>query len=221
MAFAGLGAAEILAVAPDDHGARTLLGAAVGVIGRPTASASWPWPEARLTYANAALPDTLLAAGEHLGDARALDDGLTMLGWLVAVETRQEHLSVTPVGGWSLGEPRPAFDQQPIEVAAIADACARALRLTGDARWALTIERAVGWFLGDNDAGVALYDPSTTGGCDGLHPSNRNTNQGAESTIAMFATSRHTCQQERRPIRTRGGVGQAVLVAAGSFGCWV
>ena len=36
------------------------------------------------------------------------------------------HLSVTPVGGWATGEPRPGFDQQPIEVAALADACARA-----------------------------------------------------------------------------------------------
>ena len=57
------------------------------MIGRPTGSAAWPWPEARLTYANAALPEVLLAAGEHLGDTRALDDGLLLLDWLVATET--------------------------------------------------------------------------------------------------------------------------------------
>ena len=92
-----------------------------------------------------------------------------MLGWLLDLETRDGHLSVTPVGGWALGERRPGFDQQPIEVAALADACARAFRLTGDARWAQGVERAVGWFLGDNDAGTPLYDPSTGGGYDGLH----------------------------------------------------
>jgi hypothetical protein len=191
MAFAALGAAEVLTVAPDDPAARALLAAAVRSIGRPTGSHAWPWPEARLTYANAALPEVLLAAGEHLGDTRARDDGLQLLGWLVDLETRDGHLSVTPVGGWSLGEHRPGFDQQPIEVTALADACVRAQRLSDDVRWAQTVDRAVGWFLGDNDAGVALYEPSTGGGCDGLHANARNENQGAESTLAMIATLQH------------------------------
>jgi hypothetical protein len=191
MAFAALGAAEVLAVAPDDPAATALLAAAVRAIGRPAGRPTWPWPEARLTYANAALPEVLIAAGEHLGDERALDDGLQLLGWLVDLETRDEHLSVTPAGGWSLGDARPAFDQQPIEVAALADACARAQRLSADTRWAQTVDRAVGWFLGDNDAGIALYEPSTGGGCDGLHAYARNENQGAESTLAMIATLQH------------------------------
>jgi hypothetical protein len=198
MAFAALGAAEILAATPDDPTARALLAAVPPVIGRPTGNAAWPWPESRLTYANAALPEALIAAGEHLGDARALDDGLYLLGWLLDVETRDDHLSVTAVGGWSLGEPRPGFDQQPIEVAALADGCARALRVTGDTRWAQAVERAVGWFLGENDAGTSLYDPATGGGCDGLHVAGRNANQGAESTLAMIATFQHA----RRLVRS-------------------
>lgn len=197
MAFGALGAAEILTVTPDDTMARSLLEAATQMIGRPTGNGAWPWPESRLTYANAALPEALIAAGEHLGDGRALDDGLELLGWLLDIETRHEHLSVTPVGGWSLGETRPGFDQQPIEVAALADACARAHRITGDERWALGVERAVGWFLGDNDAAVPLYDPATGGGCDGLQVAGRNTNQGAESTLAMIATLQHARQLVR------------------------
>lgn len=191
MAFAALGAAEVLAVTPDDPAARALLAAAVRVIGRPTGRATWPWPEARLQYANAALPEALIAAGEHLGDARALDDGLHLLAWLLDIETRDDQLSVTPVGGWSLGEPRPSFDQQPIEVAALADACARALRLTGESHWADGVDRSIGWFLGENDAGTSLYEPTTGGGCDGLQKAGRNTNQGAESTLAMVATLQH------------------------------
>ena len=191
MAFAALGAAEILTATPDDPTARALLAAVPSVIGRASGSAAWPWPEPRLAYANAALPEALIAAGEHLGDGRSLDDGFRLLRWLLEVETREDHLSVAPVGGWTLGEPRPGFDQQPIEVAALADACARALRLTGDTRWADGLERAIGWFLGNNDAGQALYDPSTGGGCDGLRQSGCNTNQGAESTLAMVATLQH------------------------------
>jgi len=194
MAFAALGAAEVLSVAPDDRVARNLLAAASRVIGAPTGSASWPWPEARLTYANAVLPEALIAAGEHLGDTRALDDGLYLLGWLVDIETRGDHLSVTPVGGWTLGEARPGFDQQPIEVAALADGCARAFQLTGESRWSDGVARAANWFLGDNDAGTPLVDWATGGGCDGLHVAGRNANQGAESTLAMIATLQHARQ---------------------------
>jgi hypothetical protein len=40
--------------------------------------------------------------------------------------------------------------------------------------------------LGDNDLQIALYD-STTGGCrDGLHPDRANENQGAESTLSFL-----------------------------------
>jgi hypothetical protein len=194
MAFAGLGAAEVLSVAPDDAAARALLGSAVRGIGRPTGSGAWPWPEARLTYANAALPEVLIAAGEHLDDERALDDGLQLLTWLVDVETNGDHLSPTPVGGWSLQDRRPGFDQQPIEAAALADACARALRITGDVRWAHVVERCAAWFLGDNDAQTPLYDPATGGGCDGLHVDGRNANQGAESTLAVISTLQHARQ---------------------------
>ncbi len=194
MAFAALGASEILTVRPDDASARALLAAAARVIGRPTGNAVWPWPESRLTYANAALPEALIAAGEHLDDARTLHDGLELLGWLVDIETRDGHLSVTPVGGWTLGEVRPGFDQQPIEAAALADACARAYRVTGDVRWAGAVELAVGWFLGDNDTGTSLYEPTSGGGCDGLHVVGRNENQGAESTLALVATLQHAHQ---------------------------
>lgn len=201
LAFAALGAAEILTVDPDHRTARMLLASVPDMIGQPTGRRAWPWPETRLTYANAALPESLIAAGELLGDDQALADGLELLDWLLGVETRGSHLSVTPAGGWAIGEPRPGFDQQPIEVAALADACARALRLTGDPRWARGVEMAVAWFHGDNDVGVALIDPATGGGCDGLAPSGRNENQGAESTLAMLATLQLASSAESRQSR--------------------
>ena len=199
MAFAALGAAEILSRWPTDRIALDLIAAVPAVIGRPRADTQWPWPEPRLAYANAALAEALIIAGEYLGDQRHLDNGLTLLAWLLETETVDGHLSVTPVGGWARDEPRPGFDQQPIEVAALADACARASRLTGDAVWDKGIDRAIRWFLGDNDSHCSLYEPSTGGGCDGLQRVGRNENQGAESTLAMVATLQHARRPVRRP----------------------
>jgi hypothetical protein len=191
MAFAALGAAEILRDRPEHAAARTLLGDAAELIRGPAHDLGWGWPEPRLAYANAVLPEVLLAAGSLLGDPIALADGLAMLAWLIDVETSGDQLSVTPAAGWTTGEPRPGFDQQPIEVAALADACARAFELTGDPRWRDGVRRAARWFLGDNDAGTPLLDPVSRGGCDGLERNGRNENQGAESTLAMISTMQH------------------------------
>lgn len=195
MAFAVLGAAEMLTAVPGHLPSLDLMSSAVSVIGRPNTGThtgpDWPWPQPRLEYANAALAEALIASGSGLGDERVLADGLAMLGWLLDTETSDGHLSVTGVGGWGPGDARPAYDQQPIEVAALADACHRAFQVTGDERWATGLRRAVGWFMGDNDGGMALYDASTGGGCDALTPGGRNTNQGAESTLAMVATLQH------------------------------
>jgi hypothetical protein len=198
MAFAGLGAAEVLQVQPDHAGAQSLLRDAAKLIGSPGVEPQWRWPEPRLRYANAILPETLLAAGSLLGDSRALADGLAMLGWLLDVEASDDdHLSVTPAGGWTVGESRPGFDQQPIEVAALADACGRAFDVTGATRWRDGVLRSAAWFLGHNDAHIALHDPVSGGGCDGLEMDGRNENQGAESTLAMISTF----QQAHRVLR--------------------
>ena len=45
---------------------------------------------------------------------------------------------------------------------------------------------AFNWFLGDNDLKTALYDASTGGCRDGLHPDRANENQGAESTLSFL-----------------------------------
>jgi len=187
MAFAALGAVEVLDRWPDHADARTLLDKTISAIGEPSADARWPWPSPRLTYANAAIAEAVIVAGAKLGRGRVLRNGLRMLDWLLTVETRDGHLSVVPTGGWSLGEPRPAFDQQPIEVAALADACMRAAAVTGDRSWLSGAEMAVAWFLGDNDAKIPLLDERTGGGCDGLSRTSRSRNQGAESTLAMIS----------------------------------
>ena len=64
---------------------------------------------ARLTYANAVLPEALVAIGAALGDDDTLHAGLDLLHWLVEQETHDGHLSVTPAGGWQDGDARPGL----------------------------------------------------------------------------------------------------------------
>lgn len=188
MAFAALGAAELLAVEPGHRTARTLItDYAAGVAG-PNGDAEWPWPEPRLTYANAVLPEAMIAAGVVLEDAPLRQRGLDLLGWLVEHETADGHLSPTPVGGRGPGDARPGFDQQPIEISTIADACARASGVDAGAIWPDTVRAAAAWFEGVNDAGLRMWDPQTGGGFDGLHADGVNLNQGAESTLAALST---------------------------------
>ena len=199
MAFAGLGAAEVLRSDPHSGPAADLLADAATVIGVPGADPDWVWPERELSYANPALAEVVIAAGDLLGDEPLLADGLRMLGWLCGMQEHRGHLSTVPVGGWRPGEPRHRHDQQPIETAATADACATAAAATGDDRWDGPLFQSIAWFLGENDAGAVMFDPRTGGGYDGLRQDGPNLNQGAESTLALIATLQHA-----RTLATRG-----------------
>jgi len=199
MAFAALGAAEVHAVDPSDHATCALLSDALDVVlGGPTrrsfTDAGWLWPEPRLRYANAALAEAVIAAGAALGRDADRDLGLAMLSWLLEVETRDGHLSVTGAGGRGPHERDAQFDQQPIEVAAMADACWRAHTITGDDDWLRGVDAPARWFEGDNDAGLSMIDPLSGGGYDGLHPRRVNLNQGAESTLALVSTMQLAAQ---------------------------
>ena len=195
MAFAALGAAELLRRRPGEMAARLLLVDALALIGEaPDGDRGWPWPEKRMSYANASIAEALIVAGDALPDVAALNRGLSLLEFLLRTQTRDGHLSVTPVGGRGCEDVGPGYDQQPIEVAGLADACASAFRITNQSSWLLGISLAWAWFLGDNDSATPMFDPLTGGGYDGLEQRGRNLNQGAESTLAMLATA----QQARR-----------------------
>jgi hypothetical protein len=195
MAFAALGAAELLRTRPDEIAARRLLTDVLAAIGEPASDdPRWPWPEERLSYGNASIAEALIVAGEALADEPALSRGLSLLEFLLRTETRDGHLSVTPVGGRGRGDAGPGYDQQPIEVAALADACASAFRITQQSWWLAGVRLAWDWFLGDNDSDTPMFDPRTGGGYDGLERHGRNLNQGAESTLALLATAQQACR---------------------------
>ncbi len=58
--------------------------------------------------------------------------------------------------------------------------------MTEDKAWLEEAWCAFRWFLGENDLQVSLYDNSTGGCRDGLHPDRVNENQGAESTLSFL-----------------------------------
>ncbi len=191
MAYAALGAAEVISARPDHSVALSLATDYAMSIPRPGDDAEWPWPEQRLTYANAVFAEAMIACGVALEAPRLWQRGLALLSWLLSVETTDGHLSPTPVAGRGPGEHGPAFDQQPIEIAALADACSRAAAVDASAEWPEVIRAAAAWFEGANDVNVLMWDPETGAGFDGLQPDGVNRNQGAESTLAVLSTLQH------------------------------
>jgi len=191
MAFAALGAGELV-LAGHDFARPLLVDAVAAIPTRP--GTQWDWPEPRLRYANASLAEAVIISGQALGDPALLARGIRMLDTLLDIETRDGRLSVTGTAGRGPEDHEPQFDQQPIEVAAIADAAARAYELTGEAGYRDAVGLAWRWFLGDNDTGIPMMDLATGAGFDGLERDGRNENRGAESTLAALGT----WQQARR-----------------------
>jgi hypothetical protein len=152
----------------------------------------WPWPEDTLTYENALLPRALIVAG-HRGRAESmLGVGLQVLDWLIDIQTTPAgHLSPIGNGWWPFDGERSKFDQQPIEATALLLAAEAAYEATGNPRYRAAMERAYGWFLGENDLGVAIAHPGRGAGGDGLTPKGRNKNEGAESTLMWLMAAEH------------------------------
>jgi hypothetical protein len=191
MAFAAVGAAEVLTVLPDHPAARRLLTDYAATVTDTGVDPDWPWPEQRLRYANAILAEARIVTGRALGQPALLQRGLQMLNWLVEDHTIGGHLSPSPAAGRGPGDARPGYDQQPIEVSTLADACARAAEVDPREIWPDTVMAALAWFDGDNDLGQPMWNPLTGGGFDGLHADGVNQNQGAESTLALLSTMQH------------------------------
>lgn len=187
MAFAALGAADVLVTDQDHQPARALLADTLTTIG-DIPEGKWAWPEPRLSYANATLAEAVIAAGHALDRGNELDRGLEMLEWLLDLEMRRGQLSVVGDDGRGPDDSGPMFDQRPIEVAALADACWRANEVTGDRSWLRGVAAAARWFSGSNDTGLVMFDESSGGGYDGLQRDGVNPNQGAESTLAFIST---------------------------------
>ena len=188
--YAALGAAVLVTKFPDHRMALQAVqsvSASLPEIG----GTGWIWPESRLTYDNARIPECYLALAQVTGSDRLRRDGLRLLKWLAATESYGDHFSFTPAGGRGPDDRSPLFDQQPLEATAMADACIKAADITTDPGWLGLATRAVAWFGGLNDARIPIYDSQTEAGYDGLTRSGINGNAGAESTIlSLWALER-------------------------------
>ena len=191
MAFAALGAAEVLGSDPGDAAARSLLSDAADAMIGPGLGAGWPWPERRLTYANATIPEAMIAAGSLLGRPALLQRGLDLLEWLLDHETRGGHLSVTPA-------------------AAVAQATTARDSTSSPSRWPPSPTPVPAPWAVDptrhgrtesawqrpgsavtTTRGTVMWDPGTGGAFDGLRADGANRNQGTESTLALLSTLQH------------------------------
>ncbi len=151
-------------------------------------SDDWPWCENIATYANAVLPHALIVAGKWVPDKNMHDAGIKALKWLLKMQTASEgHLSLIGNDGWlQKNENRAMFDQQPIEVKALIEACIAAYIDTGDKKWLEESERCICWFLGQNDLQLQVCDCESGGCSDGLERQGINCNHGAESTLSWL-----------------------------------
>ncbi len=155
---------------------------------RESRTEDWQWFEERLTYDNARLPQALLAAGSRLGDDALVEVGLEALAWY-GEQCALSSPVVRLIGnGWRERDGLMAVggDEQPLDAAALVEAYAEALTVTGDHEHGRLAIRAFEWFFGRNRLGVAVYD-FATGGChDGLGSEVLNENEGAESTLSFL-----------------------------------
>jgi glycosyltransferase involved in cell wall biosynthesis len=190
--FTLLGIHEYLRHFQDDpktgvHALRERLTQKLVTLWNECATEQWPWFEPYVTYDNARLCQALILSGQWMPHSEALEIGLKSLRWLVSIQrTQAGHFR--PIGSdgfYQYEGARADFDQQPVEAQAMVCACQEAFRVTQDPAWTREAKRAFEWFLGRNDLGLPLYDSSTGGCSDGLHPDRVNENQGAESTLAF------------------------------------
>jgi glycosyltransferase involved in cell wall biosynthesis len=191
-AFALLGVLEYLESFPGDRAALSASDALANRLlnsYRANRTEDWKWFESGLAYSNARLPQALVRAGVRFSNDEMIAAALESLNWVLGLQHCEVKGHFVPIGSqgfYSKTSERARFDQQPVEACAVVSACLEAYRATGKSRWRKEAWSAFNWFLGDNDLQIALYDPSTGGCRDGLHPDRANENQGAESTLSFL-----------------------------------
>lgn len=149
----------------------------------------WKWFEEIVSYSNGRLPQALLTAGRVFKNKTYISQGLESLKWLFDIQYDEHNKNLTLIGNndwFKKGQHKAKYDQQPVEIPGLIDACYEAFKITKDKAWIDKIGIIFNWFLGYNDRELTLYD-YLTGGCyDGLSASVINQNLGAESTLCWL-----------------------------------
>ncbi|HDP76241.1 MAG TPA: glycosyltransferase [Bacteroidales bacterium] len=146
----------------------------------------WPWYENIVTYANARIPQALIASGRILNDKSLIQMGVKLIDWLV--DKQFQNSVFVPIGnmGWLTPDGISQFDQQPIEAHGMLDACLEAEDYFNNQKYEAIALSVFAWFTGRNFSKQNICDYSTGGCFDGLSNKGVNLNQGAESTLSWM-----------------------------------
>ena len=210
-AHAVVGAAELTVADARCVSARSLVEDGLASLPRGTDDTRWPWPEPRLAYGNALLPEALIAAGHAMGDDDAVDEGLRMLRWLVAEETLGGSLQLH-----AGRRPRPRRRASGVRSATDRGGCARRClrsRVRRHARRLLAGERsarAPDGSTGRTTWGSPMFDPETGGASTGW------SRTGSTRTRAPNRRSRSSPRCSTRGCWSVGSVQRAAWSAASS-----
>jgi glycosyltransferase involved in cell wall biosynthesis len=146
-----------------------------------------PWFETEIGHSSAWHPHALILSGRWSNQHDVMEIGLRSLRWFMRTQTKSDRFRAITAARTKEPVAFPAqFNQMPMEACAAVAACIEAFAASQDASWQKEARKAFEWFLGRNDLGESLYDPTTGGCCDALHVDRRNLNQGAESTLAFL-----------------------------------
>lgn len=147
----------------------------------------WCWVDDAMTYANGAVPEGLIRAGQALDEPRWVAAGLVVLDSLLDRTWEHERFEFPGNDGWRNRDGSTAsYGQQPIEAGMTARACVRAHEVTGDSVYLDRAHAAAAWLLGRNRLGRPLYDPANGRCADGLDRHGVSSNTGAESTVCAL-----------------------------------
>ena len=188
--LAMLGLAAYLRCYQGDEGVTALLRECADyllALYKDVASDDWRWFEDIICYDNGIMPMALFQTYALLREDKYLQAARETLEFLEKNLIRDGRLSIIGSNGWyKRGGPRAQYDQQPIDATAMVLAYQSAYWVTRDKEYLKKMRLAFGWFLGENDMGMSLYDHETKGCADGLLREGVSLNQGGESTVSFL-----------------------------------
>lgn len=170
---------------------------------REHARPDWDWFLPELTYANAALSAAMFKAYQVTGEPDILSIARNTIEFLYEKTIEDDMLTLVGNRGWyEYGqEEAPAYDQQPLDAAAMVSASLAAFDATGEAPYLRRAWVCLEWFYGRNLKGRPLFDPATGGCFDGLMEEGVNLNRGAESTVSLLLAHLSVMEARQRLAR--------------------
>ena len=157
---------------------------------RHEATKDWAWFESYLTYGNSVLPQSLLMAYLLTDHVEYREIAKESFDFLLKNIFFDDRIRVISNKEWlKRGTALPDDFQggeQPIDISYTILALKTFYEVFEEEDYAIKMENAFSWFLGNNPQNRTVYNPSTGGCYDGLELHNVNLNQGAESTVSYL-----------------------------------